>query len=78
MLISTAVVASKYAGEQIGFEAGTPFRSGRGIQNDSCEFNISDSSLEESSGSAVVNGDGSTRLNSDHIEYVNSTAARLC
>jgi hypothetical protein len=65
----------KDAGEQISFEAGTVFNSNQGIQNDSCEFNISDSSLDEFSGPAVVNGGGSTRLNSDHIEYVNSTTA---
>ena len=64
----------KDAGEQISFEAGTLFNSPQGVENDSCEFNISDSSLDEFSGPAVVNGGGSTRLNSDHIEYVNSTA----
>jgi hypothetical protein len=64
----------KDAGEQISFEAGTLFNSTQGVENDSCEFNISDSSLDEFSGPAVVNGGGSTRLNSDHIEYVNSTA----
>ncbi len=63
----------KDAGEQITFEGGSLFNSGQGIENDSCEFNISNSSLDEFSGPAVVNGGGSTRLNSDHIEYVNST-----
>jgi hypothetical protein len=66
--------ALKDAGEQISFEGGALFNSGRGIENDSCEFNISDSSLDEFSGPAVVNGGGTTRLTSDHIEYVNSTA----
>jgi hypothetical protein len=64
----------KDAGEQISFDAGTLFNSAHGVENDSCEFNISDSSLDEFSGPAVVNGGGTTRLNSDHIEYVNSTA----
>lgn len=62
------------AGEQISFEAGTLFNSGTAIENHSCEFNITNSSLDEFSGPAVVNGGGSTRLTSDHIEYVNSTA----
>lgn len=62
------------AGEQITFEGGTLFNSGQAIENDSCEFNISDSSLDEFSGPAVINGGGTTRLVSDHIEYVNSTA----
>lgn len=65
----------KDAGEQISFQAGTLFNSTHGIENDSCEFNISDSSLDEFTGPAVVNGGGTTRLNSDHIEYVNGTAA---
>jgi hypothetical protein len=65
----------KDAGEQISFEAGTLFNSGTAIENHSCEFNITDSSLDEFSGPAVVNGGGSTRLTSDHIEYVNSTAS---
>jgi hypothetical protein len=65
----------KDAGEQISFEGGTLFNSTQGIENDSCEFNISDSSLDEFTGPAVVNGGGATRLNSDHIEYVNSTTA---
>jgi hypothetical protein len=62
------------AGEQISFEGGTLYNSGQGIENDSCEFNLSDSSLDEFTGPAVVNGGGSTRLVSDHIEYVNATA----
>jgi hypothetical protein len=65
----------KDAGEQISFEAGTLFNSGTAIENHSCEFNITDSSLDEFSGPAVVNGGGSTRLTSDHIEYVNSTVS---
>lgn len=65
----------KDAGEQISFEAGTLFNSDQGVENDSCEFNITDSSLDEFTGPAVINGGGSTRLTSDHIEYVNSTAA---
>ncbi|MBV8358464.1 MAG: hypothetical protein JO189_11080 [Deltaproteobacteria bacterium] len=64
----------KDAGEQISFEAGTLFNSGSAVENDGCEFNITDSSLDEFSGPAVVNGGGSTRLTSDHIEYVHSTA----
>lgn len=64
----------KDAGEQISFEAGSLFNSGAGIENNSCEFNVSDSSLDEFSGPAVVNGGGTTRLNSDHIEYVNLSA----
>jgi hypothetical protein len=63
----------KDAGEQISFEAGALFNSAHAIENDSCEFNITDSSLDEFTGAAVINGGGSTRLNSDHIEYVNST-----
>jgi hypothetical protein len=63
----------KDAGEQISFEAGTLFNSDQGIENDSCEFTITDSSLDEFTGPAVVNGGGTTRLTSDHIEYVNST-----
>ena len=65
----------KDAGEQISFEAGSLFNSGAAIENDGCEFNITDSSLDEFTGPAVVNGGGSTRLTSDHIEYVNSTAS---
>jgi hypothetical protein len=65
----------KDAGEQISFEAGSLFNSGAAIENNSCEFNITDSSLDEFTGPAVVNGGGSTRLTSDHIEYVNSTAS---
>jgi hypothetical protein len=65
----------KDAGEQISFEGGALFNSGQAIENDSCEFNITDSSLDEFAGPAVINGGGSTRLTSDHIEYVNSTAA---
>ena len=64
----------KDAGEQISFEAGSLFNSGQALENDSCEFNITDSSMDEFSGPAVINGGGSTRLTSDHIEYVNSTA----
>jgi hypothetical protein len=63
----------KDAGEQISFEGGSLFNSGRAIENNSCELNITDSSLDEFTGPAVVNGGGSTRLTSDHIEYVNST-----
>lgn len=63
----------KDAGEEISFEGGALFNSGQGIENDSCEFNISDSSLDEFNGPAVINGGGSTRLNSVHIEYVNSS-----
>jgi len=63
----------KDAGEQISFEAGSLFNSDNGIENDSCEFNVTDSSLDEFGGPAVVNGGGSTRLTSDHIEYVNQT-----
>ena len=62
------------AGEQISFEGGNLFNSGQAVHNDGCEFNITDSALDEFSGPAVVNGGGSTRLTSDHIEYVNSTA----
>jgi hypothetical protein len=65
----------KDAGEQISFEAGSLFNSNRAVENDSCEFNITDSSLDESGGPTVVNGGGSTRLTSDHIEYVNNTAS---
>jgi len=64
----------KDAGEQISFEGGALFNSNSGIENDSCEFNVTDSSLDEFGGPAVVNGGGSTRLTSDHIEYVNQTA----
>ncbi|MGA8566804.1 MAG: hypothetical protein WB580_03325, partial [Candidatus Binataceae bacterium] len=67
--------ALKDAGEQIIFEAGGLFNSGQGIENDSCEFNITDSSLDEFAGPAVVNGGGTTRLTTDHIEYVNSTTS---
>jgi hypothetical protein len=67
--------ALKDAGEQISFEAGALFNSDQGIENDSCEFTITDSSLDEFTGPAVVNGGGTTRLTSDHIEYVNSTTA---
>ncbi len=63
----------KDAGEQISFESGTLFNSDTAIENDSCEFNVTDSSLDEFNGPAVVNGGGSTRLTSDHIEYVNRT-----
>lgn len=63
------------AGEQISFEGGSVFNSDQGVVNDSCEFNITDSSLDEFSGPAVLNGGGVTRLTSDHIEYVNSTTA---
>ena len=65
----------KDAGEQISFEGGTLFNSGDGIENDSCEFNVSNSSLDEFSGPAVLNAGGATRLNSDHIEYVNGTTS---
>lgn len=65
----------KDAGEQISYDGGTLFNSDQGIENDSCEFNITDSSLDEFTGPAVVNGGGSTRLTNDHIEYVNSTTA---
>lgn len=65
----------KDAGEQISFEAGVVFNSNHAVENDSCEFNITDSSLDEFSGPAVVNGGGVTRLNSDHIEYVNKTTS---
>jgi hypothetical protein len=65
----------KDAGEQISFEAGALFNNGAAVKNNSCEFNITDSSLDESAGPAVVNGGGSTRLTSDHIEYVNNTAS---
>jgi hypothetical protein len=64
----------KDAGEQISFEGGSLFNSAVGIANDGCEFNVTDSSLDEFDGPAVINGGGSTRLTSDHIEYVNSTA----
>jgi hypothetical protein len=64
---------TKDAGEQISFEGGVLFNSDLGIQNGSCEFNVSDSSLDEFSGAAVQNDGGTTRLNSDHIEYVNSS-----
>ena len=67
--------ALKDAGEQIIFEAGGLFNSGQGIENDSCEFNVTDSSLDEFTGPAVVNGGGTTRLTTDHIEYVNSTTS---
>jgi hypothetical protein len=63
----------KDAGEEISFEAGNLFNSDKGVENDNCEFNITDSSLDEFTGPAVVNGGGSTRLTSDHIEYVNGT-----
>ncbi len=63
----------KDAGEQISFEAGTLFNSDKGVENDGCEFNITDSSLDEFTGPAVMNGGGSTRLFSDHLEYVNKT-----
>jgi hypothetical protein len=63
----------KDAGEQISFEGGTLFNSGAAIENNGCEFNVTDSSLDEFTGPAVINGGGSTRLTSDHIEYVNST-----
>lgn len=65
----------KDAGEQISFEDGTMFNSDRAIENDSCEFNVTDSSLDEFTGPAIVNGGGSTRLTSDHIEYVNKTTS---
>lgn len=65
----------KDAGEQISFDAGTLFNSDRGVENYGCEFNISNSSLDEFNGPAVLNGGGSTRLNSDHIEYVNKTTS---
>jgi hypothetical protein len=64
----------KDAGEQISFEAGALFNSTHAVENDTCEFNIANSSLDELTGPAVVNGGGATRLNSDHIEYVNRTA----
>lgn len=64
----------KDAGEQISFDGGVLANSDQGIENDSCEFNITDSSLDEFDGPAVVNGGGSTRLTNDHIEYVNSSA----
>lgn len=64
----------KDAGEQITFEGGTLFNSNNAVENNSCEFYIGGSSLDEFSGPAVVNGGGSTRLNGDHIEYVNSTS----
>ena len=67
----------KDAGEQITFEAGVLFNSDQGIQNDQCEFNIVDSSLDGLSGPAVVNGGGSTRLIGDHIEYMNTVNAPL-
>lgn len=65
----------KDAGEQISFEGGSLFNSAVAVENDSCEFNITDSSLDELSGPAVINGGGSTRLTSDHIEYVNSSTS---
>jgi hypothetical protein len=65
----------KDAGEQISFDAGSLFNNGAAVENGSCEFNISDSSLDESAGPTVINSGGSTRLNSDHIEYVNNTAS---
>jgi hypothetical protein len=40
-------VVLKDAGEQISFEAGVLFNSDQAIENDSCEFNITDSSLDE-------------------------------
>jgi hypothetical protein len=64
---------TKDAGEQISFEAGSLFNSGSAIDNGSCEFNITDSSLDEFTGPAVVNRGGETRLTSIHIEYVNNT-----
>jgi hypothetical protein len=64
----------KEAGEQVTFQGGALFNSGQGIHNDSCEFTITNSSLDEFDGPAVVNGGGSTRLIGTHIEYVNSTA----
>ncbi|HKV55324.1 MAG TPA: hypothetical protein VJN94_11870, partial [Candidatus Binataceae bacterium] len=60
----------KDAGEQISFEAGVLFNSNQGIQNDSCEFNVVASSLDGLTGPAVVDDGGSTRLISDHIEYM--------
>ncbi len=67
----------KDAGEQISFEAGTLFNSDHGIENDGCEFNITDSSLDGLTGSAVVNGGGSTRLIGDHIEYMTTVSAPI-
>ena len=67
----------KDAGEQITFEAGVLFNSDQAIENDACEFNITDSALDGLSGPAVVNGGGSTRLIGDHIEYMNTVTAPL-
>lgn len=47
------------------------------IENDSSEFNITDSSLDGLTGPAVVNGGGSTRLIGDHIEYMTTVSAPL-
>jgi len=67
----------KDAGEQISFEAGVLFNSDQAVENDSCEFNITDSSIDGLSGPAVVNGGGSTRLIGDHIEYMTGVDAPL-
>jgi hypothetical protein len=69
--------ALKDAGEQISFEAGSLFNSDQAIENDACEFNITDSSLDGLTGPAVVNGGGSTRLIGDHIEYMSTVSAPL-
>ena len=69
--------ALKDAGEQITFEAGALFNSDQAIENDQCEFNITDSSFDGLSGPAVVNGGGSTRLMADHIEYMTTVSAPL-
>jgi hypothetical protein len=65
----------KDAGELISFQGGVLFNSGEGVENDGCELNITDSSLDEFNGPAIVNGGGTTRLTADHIEYVNSTTS---
>jgi hypothetical protein len=65
------------AGEQITFQAGALFNSGQAIQNDACEFNITDSSIDGLSGPAVVDGGGATRLIFDHVEYMGAVDAPL-
>jgi hypothetical protein len=67
----------KDAGEQISFEAGVLFNSDEAIENNQCEFNVTDSSMDGLRGPAVVNGGGSTRLIGDHIEYMNTVEAPL-
>lgn len=64
----------KNAGENISFDAGVLFNSDRAIENKSCDFKITNSSLDEINGPAVVNGGGAVQLTSVLIEYVNGTA----